>query len=82
MTSNAGPVLAIESGARKLHRLSKDDVSEAVALVEQLADAAPRGRLTVEEWDGVPVVATEGADLLAAAGFSRGPRQMSYRRPL
>jgi ATP-dependent Lhr-like helicase len=76
------PLLAVEGGGRKLHRLSQDDIADAVKLVEQLADAAPRGRLTVEEWDGMPVVATEGADLLAAAGFSRGPRQMSFRRPL
>ena len=76
------PVLAVEGGGRKLHRLSKGDLGDAVQLVEQLADAAPRGRLTVEEWDGLPVTATEGADLLAAAGFTRGPRQMSYRRPL
>ena len=76
------PLLAVEGGGRKLHRLSQDDIADAVKLVEQLADTAPRGRLTVEEWDGMPVVATEGADLLAAAGFSRGPRQMSFRRPL
>jgi ATP-dependent helicase Lhr and Lhr-like helicase len=76
------PLLAVEGGGRKLHRLSHDDITDAVKLVEQLAETAPRGRLTIEEWDGMPVVATEGADLLAAAGFSRGPRQMSYRRPL
>src|SRR5207248_8407669 len=46
------PLLAVEGGGRKLHRLSRDDVADAIALVEQLADAAPRGRLTVEEWDG------------------------------
>ncbi|MFN2544146.1 MAG: DNA glycosylase AlkZ-like family protein, partial [Actinomycetota bacterium] len=76
------PVLGIEGGGRRLHALSADGVEEAVALVPQLAERALRGRLTVEEWNGMPVTATEGAELLQRAGFSAGPRQMSYRKPL
>ena len=71
-----------EGGGRKLHRLARDDISDAIALLTELAPSSARGRLSVEEWDGLPVTATEGADLLAAAGFSRGPRQMTYRSPL
>src|SRR5205085_5612907 len=55
------PLLAIEGGGRKLHRLSNDELADALSLLTQLADAAPRGRLTVEEWNAMPVVATEGA---------------------
>jgi ATP-dependent Lhr-like helicase len=76
------PVLGIEGGGRKLHRLSRDDIADGIALLRELAPSSARGRLSVEEWDGLPVTATDGADLLAAAGFSRGPRQMTYRRPL
>jgi ATP-dependent Lhr-like helicase len=76
------PVLGIEAGGRRLHPLSAGGLEEAVALLPELADLAPRGRLTVEQWDGLPVTATNGAYLLAKAGFTRGPRQMTYRRPL
>src|SRR5207247_712326 len=55
------PQLAVEGGGRKLHRLSRDDLSDGIELVKQLSEAAPRGRLTVEEWDGLPVTATQGA---------------------
>ena len=76
------PVLGIEGGGRRLHALSRDGLQDAIRLLTELAPSSARGRLSVEEWDGLPVTATEGAELLAAAGFSRGPRQMTYRRPL
>ena len=67
---------------RKLHPLTGDGLEESIALLPQLADLAPRRRLAVEEWDGVPVTATDGAELLRDAGFSSGPRVMTYRTPL
>jgi ATP-dependent Lhr-like helicase len=76
------PILAIEGGGRKLHPLTSDGVEDALKLLPALADIAPRGRLAVEEWDGLPVTATDAADVLATAGFSRGPRQMTLRNPL
>jgi ATP-dependent Lhr-like helicase len=76
------PILGIEGGGRRLHPLAGGSIDKAIALLPDLTPAGARGRLSVEEWDGLPVTATEGAELLAAAGFSRGPRQMSFRRPL
>jgi ATP-dependent Lhr-like helicase len=76
------PVLAVEGGGRRLHALSEDGLEDAVKLVQDLVPQTARGRLVVERFDDVPVTASSRAELLAAAGFSRGLRQMTYRHPL
>ena len=75
------PVLAVEGRGRRLVPLSLSRLADAVALLPALARRAPRGRLSVELWDGRPVVETEGAALLAEAGFSGGAKRMTYRAP-
>jgi ATP-dependent Lhr-like helicase len=72
------PVLLAEQQGRRLTALpsaSRDDVRAAVACLPGLLDgprgAGPRSRITVEEWNGRPVVGSDGRPLLEAAGFVR-----------
>ncbi|HEX2030107.1 MAG TPA: DEAD/DEAH box helicase [Actinomycetota bacterium] len=76
------PLLAAEAGGRRLVPLAADGVRAAVSLLPELARRLPGGRLVVERWDGQPATAGEAAEALLAAGFSRGPRRMTYRPPL
>ncbi len=76
------PVLLVEQQGRRLTALasaSRDDVAAAVARLPGLCDAGrgARHRLTVEEWNGRPVTATEGRELLEAAGFVRDYQGMT-----
>lgn len=75
------PVLAVEARARRLLPLRREGLNEAVGLLRDLARLDARGRVSVEWWDGRPIAETEGAALLGRAGFSLGPRDMSYRAP-
>jgi ATP-dependent Lhr-like helicase len=77
------PVLLAEQHGRKLTALpsaSREDVRAATACLRNLCD---RGRgpvarkVTVEEWNGRPVTATEGRELLEAAGFVRDYQGMT-----
>jgi ATP-dependent Lhr-like helicase len=85
LTLRAGrPVLLAEQQGRKLTALpsaSRDDVLAAVARLPGIFDLARAGatrhKLTVEEWNGRPVTATEGKDLLEAAGFVRDYQGMT-----
>jgi ATP-dependent Lhr-like helicase len=77
------PVLLVEQGGRKLTALpsaSRPDVAAAVACLPSIFDTS-RGlaghKLTVEEWNGQPVTATEGRELLEAAGFVRDYQAMT-----
>jgi ATP-dependent Lhr-like helicase len=77
------PVLLIEQQGKRLTALptaSRDDVAAAVACLPSLC-AGPsvgiRHRVTVEEWNGRPVAATEGRELLEAAGFVRDYNAMT-----
>jgi ATP-dependent Lhr-like helicase len=68
------PVLIIEQQGKRLTPLpsaSRDDVIAGVACLPSILTGASAGRhkLTVEEWNGRPVTATEGRELLEAAGF-------------
>src|SRR5262249_34722004 len=66
----AGPLLLPEQQGRRLTArpsASRDDVLAATACLPGLCDGrglAARHRLTVEEWNGRPVTATEGRELL------------------
>ncbi len=69
------PVLLIEQQGRRLTALasaSRDDLTAAVACLPGLLHGTgPRGKLTVEEWNGEPVTTSAGRELLEAAGFVR-----------
>jgi len=80
--SDGVPVLGIEGRGRHLLPLDPARLEEGLALLPEVAREAPGGRLAVERWDDQPVAASPGAELLAGAGFSRGPRQMTYRAPV
>jgi ATP-dependent Lhr-like helicase len=76
------PVLLIEQQGKKLSALpsaSREDVAAAVARLPSLCDGNrnARHKLTVEEWNGRPVTATEGRELLEAAGFVRDYQGMT-----
>jgi ATP-dependent Lhr-like helicase len=72
------PVLLIEQQGRRLTALasaSRGDVAAAVACLPALC-AGENGtgrphKLTVDEWNGAPVTASEGRELLESAGFVR-----------
>src|SRR5581483_2283356 len=72
------PVLLVEGQGKKLTALasaSRDDVAAAVralpGIFDQYKGAGVKYRLTVEEWNGGPVTASAGRELLEAAGFVR-----------
>jgi hypothetical protein len=77
-------VLLAEQQGRKLTALasaSRDDVTAAVTCLPAILDAhksgASRHKLSVEEWNGQPVTATDGRELLEAAGFVRDYQGMT-----
>src|SRR5262249_35650491 len=72
------PVLIVEQQGRRLTALasaSREDVAAAVGCLPAVLTAdqglAVSHKLTVAEWNGQPVTATEGRELLEAAGFVR-----------
>jgi ATP-dependent Lhr-like helicase len=78
------PVLLAEQQGRRLTALasaSRDDVLAATACLPNIIDfgrtTATRHKLTVEEWNGRPVTASEGRELLEAAGFVRDYQGMT-----
>jgi ATP-dependent Lhr-like helicase len=78
------PVLLVEQQGKKLTALpsaSRDDVVAATACLPGIFDngkgLANRHKLTVEEWNGRPVTAGEGRELLEAAGFVRDYQGMT-----
>ncbi len=78
------PLLVIEQQGRRLTALpsaSGADVAAAVATLPEVL-AADRGlsakhKLTVAEWNGQSVTATEGRELLEAVGFVRDLQEMT-----
>ena len=78
------PVLLAEQQGRRVTALasaSRDDVLAAAAALPGVIDfgrgTATRHKLTVEEWNGRPVTAGEGRELLEAAGFVRDYQGMT-----
>jgi ATP-dependent Lhr-like helicase len=72
------PVLLIEGQGKRLTALASASAADKVAAVARLPaildgdrSSASRHKLEVEEWNGQPVTATEGRELLEAAGFVR-----------
>jgi ATP-dependent Lhr-like helicase len=84
------PVLLIEQQGKRLTALpsaSREDAAAAVACLPNILTAdrtlSGRRKLTVDEWNGRPVVETEGRDLLESAGFVRDYQGMTlYTSPL
>jgi ATP-dependent Lhr-like helicase len=84
LTLRAGrPVLLVEQQGKRLTALpsaSREDVLAATACLPAIFDHG-RGlsghKLTVEEWNGRPVTASEGRELLEAAGFVRDYQGMT-----
>jgi ATP-dependent Lhr-like helicase len=78
------PVLIVEQQGKRLTALSsasRDDVAAAVGGLPGIL-ASDRGlgarhKLVVAEWNGQPVTATEGRELLEAAGFVRDYQEMT-----
>ncbi len=82
LTLRAGrPVLLIEQQGQRLTALpsaSREDVAAAVACLPDLCGRGPtRHKLRVEQWNGRPVTATEGREVLEAAGFVRDYQGMT-----
>jgi ATP-dependent Lhr-like helicase len=78
------PVLLVEQQGKKLTALasaSADDVSAAAAclpgMFDQQKGLTGKHKLTVQEWNGRPVTATEGRELLERAGFVRDYQGMT-----
>jgi ATP-dependent Lhr-like helicase len=77
------PVLLVEGKGRRLTALasaSHDDLTAAVACLPGILDnpaASGKHKLMVEEWNGEPVTAGVGRELLAAAGFVRDYQGMT-----
>jgi hypothetical protein len=75
-------VLLVEQQGKRLEALassSPDDVRAAVACLPGILDrgGGARHKLTVEAWNGQPVTATGGRELLEAAGFVRDYQGMT-----
>jgi ATP-dependent Lhr-like helicase len=76
------PVLLVEQQGKRLEALasaSPDDVRAAVACLPGILDrgGGARHKLIVEEWNGQPVTATVGRELLEGAGFVRDYQGMT-----
>ena len=82
MTRDGVPILAIEGWGRRVIPLVGTGLDAGLEQLHDLASRRPGGRLAVESWAGDPVIGSPGEALLADAGFSAGPRRMTYRAPV
>jgi hypothetical protein len=82
VTRDGVPILAIEGWGRRVIPLNEGQLGEGLEHLRDLAVRRPGGRLAVESWAGDPVIGSAGEALLARAGFSAGPRRMTYRAPV
>jgi ATP-dependent Lhr-like helicase len=67
------PILLIEQQGRRLTALtsaSRTDLQDAVACLAKLSDG-PGHKVVVDTWNECGITATEGRELLEAAGFVR-----------
>ena len=76
------PILAVEGRGRRLVPLAEERLGDSVEAFTSLARRSPGGRLAVESWADEPVLGSEGEAVLVEAGFSRGPRRLTYRAPV
>jgi ATP-dependent Lhr-like helicase len=82
VTAGGRPILAVEARGRRLIPLADSGLADAVKAFTGLARRSRSGRLAVESWADQPVIGSEGEAVLLEAGFSRGPRRLTYRAPL
>ncbi len=82
VTRDGVPTIAVEGWGRRVVPLSNGEVGPGLEQLRDLALRRPGGRLAVESWGEEPVIGSSGEGLLAAAGFSAGPRRMTYRAPV
>jgi ATP-dependent Lhr-like helicase len=82
IVGGGAPLLAVEGRGRRMVPLRTDRIEEALPALEDLARLVRGGRMAVERWGDEPVVGSDGEPLLAARGFTLGPRQMTYRTPI
>jgi ATP-dependent Lhr-like helicase len=79
------PVLIIEQHGKLLTPLanaSQEDLTAAVQCLPQIVGSQKPHRLTVTQWNGHPVAATEARELLENVGFVRDYQAMSlYSAP-
>jgi ATP-dependent helicase Lhr and Lhr-like helicase len=75
------PLLAVETRGRRLLPLSPE-ASEGLPALPRVAELTPGGRIRVETWGQQPAATSEAAEALVGLGFSRGPRQLTYRAPV
>jgi ATP-dependent Lhr-like helicase len=81
---NGRPVLIVEQQGKRVTALasaSQEDLARAVACLPEIL-AGNRGggmrpKLTVEEWNGQPVTASPGRELLETVGFVRDYQAMT-----
>jgi ATP-dependent helicase Lhr and Lhr-like helicase len=76
------PVLIVEQQGRRLTALasaSRDDLASAIARLPDILDRnlGVRHKLAVAEWNGRPVMSTEGKELLEGVGFVRDYQEMT-----
>jgi len=78
------PVLGVEAHGKRLLSMPQANQMELKSAVAQLRDLLRtghgihlRGKVMVEEWDGRPIMASEGKELLEAAGFVRDYQGMT-----
>jgi ATP-dependent Lhr-like helicase len=74
------PVLIVEQHGKRLTALasaSPEDLAAAVACLPAILGREGQHKLTVNEWNGQPVAATAGRDLLEAVGFVRDYQAMT-----
>jgi len=74
------PVLIVEQQGKRLTALasaSHDDLAAALACLPGILGGDRQHRLTVAEWNGEPVAATAGRELLEAVGFVRDYQAMT-----
>jgi ATP-dependent Lhr-like helicase len=82
VTRDGLPLLAVEGWGRRIVPLSAEGVEAGIEQLRELASRRPAGRIAVESWSEEPVIGSQGEAMLAAVGFSAGPRRMTYRAPV
>jgi ATP-dependent Lhr-like helicase len=78
---DGAPVVYVERGGRGILRLVELSDEELASAVRALADAVAAGRLpklALEKLDGEPIIGSGQEDALLEAGFSRGPRKLTF----
>jgi ATP-dependent Lhr-like helicase len=78
---DGAPLIYVERGGRGIVRLVELTADELTAAVQALAAEVGAGRLpklALEKLDGDPVIGSGQEDILLEAGFSRGPRKLTF----